>query len=186
MQANSKTSSANSSASVFENGVDSQVAMENRLEVLRVLSTSIIEEVESDPTTAVPPLRLPDRSQPGLIVQAARDIADGLDATALVTFTLSGNTVRRLARLHPRRPLIAITPSPAIRNQLALSWGTQPHLVTHVDSSEEMLRIVDQTVLAIGGFAPGDGVVIVAGAPPHTIGLTDLLRVHRLGANDRT
>ena len=83
-------------------------------------------------------------------------------------------------------PCIAITPSPAIRNQLALSWGTQPHLVTHVDSSEEMLRIVDQTVLAIGGFAPGDGVVIVAGAPPHTIGLTDLLRVHRLGANHRT
>jgi pyruvate kinase len=63
----------------------------------------IIEEVESDPTTAVPPLRRPDRTQPGLLVQAARDIADGLDATALVAFTLSGNTVRRLARLHPHR-----------------------------------------------------------------------------------
>ena len=58
--------------------------------------------------------------------QAARDIADGLDATALVAFTLSGNTVRRLARLHPRRPLIAITPNPEVRNQLALSWGTEP------------------------------------------------------------
>jgi pyruvate kinase len=136
------------------------------LETVRTMAR-IIEEVESDPTTAVPPLRLPDRSQPGLLVQAARDIADGLGATALVAFTLSGNTVRRLARLHPRRPLIAITPSPAIRNQLALSWGTQPHLVTDVDSSDEMLRIVDQTVLAIGGCTPGDRVVIVAGAPPH-------------------
>ena len=38
---------------------------------------------------------------PGLLVQAARDIADGLDAAALVAFTLSGNTVRRLARLRP-------------------------------------------------------------------------------------
>ena len=47
MQVNSKTGSVNRAASVFENGVDSQVAMENRLEVLRVLSTSIIEEVES-------------------------------------------------------------------------------------------------------------------------------------------
>ena len=76
----------------------------------------IIEEVESDPTAAVPPLRRADRTQPGLLVPArARDIADcrradGLDATALVAFTLSGNTVRRLARLHPGRPLIAITP----------------------------------------------------------------------------
>ena len=71
----------------------------------------IIEEAESDPTSAVPPLRLPDRTQPGLLVQAARDIADGLDANALVAFTLSGNTVRRLARLHPRH-FVAITPIP--------------------------------------------------------------------------
>jgi pyruvate kinase len=91
------------------------------------------------------------RTQPGLLVQAAREIADGLDATALVAFTLSGNTVRRLARLHPRRPLIAITPSPAVRNQLALSWGTQPLLVPGVDSSDAMIRIVDQAVLAIDG-----------------------------------
>jgi pyruvate kinase len=93
------------------------------LETVRTMAR-IIEEVESDPTTTVPPLRLPDRTQPGLLVQAARDIADGLDAAVLVAFTLSGNTVRRLARLHPRRPLVAITPDPAIRNQLALSWGT--------------------------------------------------------------
>jgi pyruvate kinase len=31
------------------------------------------------------------------------------------------------------------------------------------------------------GFARGDVVVIVAGAPPHTVGVTDLLRVRRLG-----
>ena len=49
-----------------------------------------------------------------------------------------------------------------------------------------MVRVVDQAVLALDGYARGDGVVIVAGAPPHTIGVTDLLRVHRLGADDRT
>ena len=67
-----------------------------------------------------------------------------------------------------------------MRNQLALSWGTEPVLVAEVESSEGMVRIVDQTVLAMDGFSRGD-VVIVAGAPPHTIGVTDLLRVHRLG-----
>jgi pyruvate kinase len=49
-----------------------------------------------------------------------------------------------------------------------------------------MVRIVDQAVLALDGFVRGEGVVIVAGAPPHTIGLTDLFRVHRLGAGDTT
>jgi hypothetical protein len=79
------------------------------IETVRTMAR-IIEEVEFDPVVAVPPLRQADRTQPSLLSHAARDIADGRDAKALVAFTLSGNTVRRLARLHPRRPLIAITP----------------------------------------------------------------------------
>ena len=146
----------------------------------------IIEEVESDSAVTVPPLRQADRTQPGLLSHAARDIADGRDAKALVAFTLSGNTVRRLARLHPRRTLIAITPVAAVRNQLAMSWGTHALLVPDAQSAEEMVRLVDQAVLAMDGFTPGDEVVIVAGAPPHTIGLTDLLRVYRLGADTAT
>ena len=155
------------------------------IETVRTMAR-IIEEVESDSVVEVPPLRQADRTQPGLLSHAARDIADGRDAKALVAFTLSGNTVRRLARLHPRRPLIAITPVAAVRNQLAMSWGTQALLVPDAQSAEEMVRLVDQAVLAVDGFAPGDEVVIVAGAPPHTIGLTDLLRVYRLGADTAT
>jgi pyruvate kinase len=155
------------------------------IETVRTMAR-IIEEVESDSGVAVPPLRQADRTQPGLLSHAARDIADGRDAKALVAFTLSGNTVRRLARLHPRRPLIAITPVAAVRNQLAMSWGTHALLVPDARSAEEMVRLVDQAVLAVDGFSPGDEVVIVAGAPPHTIGLTDLLRVYRLGAGTTT
>ena len=68
-----------------------------------------------------------------------------------------------------------------MRDQLALSWGTHAVLAPDVTSAENMVRIVDDTALTVEGFTRGDVVVIVAGAPPHTIGLTDLLRVHRLG-----
>lgn len=93
---------------------------------------------------------------------------------------LSGNTVRRLARLHPRQPLVALTPVREVRDQLALSWGTRAVLVPDVASAEDMVRVVDEALLA-RGFARGDVVVIVAGAPPHTVGVTDLLRIRRLG-----
>ena len=141
----------------------------------------IIEEAESDRSGLVPALREADHTQPGLLAQAALAIGDGLDAKALVAFTLSGNTVRRLARLHPRQPLVALTPVREVRDQLALSWGTRAVLVPDVASAEDMVRVVDEALLAMDGFARGDVVVIVAGAPPHTIGLTDLLRVRRLG-----
>jgi pyruvate kinase len=145
----------------------------------------IIEEAESDRSGLVPglcprPLGEADRTQPGLLAQAALAVGDGLDAKALVAFTLSGNTVRRVARLHPRQPLVALTPVRQVRDQLALSWGTRAVLVPDVASAEDMVRVVDDALLA-SDFAVGDRVVIVAGAPPHAIGVTDLLRVRRLG-----
>ena len=141
----------------------------------------IVEAAESDRSGLVPALRETDRTQPGLLSQAALTVADGLDAKAVVAFTLSGNTVRRLARLHPVESLVALTPVHEVRDQLALSWGTTAVLVSDVASAEDMVQVVDETLLAMDTFTRGDIVVIVAGAPPHTVGVTDLLRVHRLG-----
>ena len=47
MQANGKIRTTPRPASIMESGIDSEIALENRLEVLRVLSNSILEEVES-------------------------------------------------------------------------------------------------------------------------------------------
>jgi pyruvate kinase len=144
----------------------------------------IIEEVESDPFADVPPLGNLSRTQPGLITQAARDIGEGLPAKALVAFTQSGDTVRRLARLHPKLPILAFTPAPSVRSQLALTWGVETFLVPPVESTDAMIRLVDHAVLSIGRYQPGDVVVVVAGSPPSTVGSTNLLRVRRLGAED--
>jgi pyruvate kinase len=144
----------------------------------------VIEEVESDPVIGPPPLgRLP-RTRPGLITQAARDIGDGLGVKALVAFTQSGDTVRRLARLHPRRPILAFTPEPAVRSRLALTWGTETFLVPPVDSTDALVRAVDEEMLAMNRFVPNDEIVLTAGSPPGTVGSTNLLRVHRLGTDD--
>jgi pyruvate kinase len=146
--------------------------------------TRIVEAVESEPVAVVPPLRHPARTQGDLLAQSARDIAEGLGARALVAFTQSGDTVRRLARLHPRLPLLAFTPIPAIRNQLALSWGAESFLVPPVGSTDAIMRQVDEAMMALDRCQPGDLVVIVAGSPPGTVGSTNLIRVHRLFADD--
>ena len=58
----------------------------------------------------MPPLTHVPRTKRGVISYAARDIGERLNAKALVAFTQSGDTVRRLARLHTRLPLLAFTP----------------------------------------------------------------------------
>jgi pyruvate kinase len=134
--------------------------------------------------STVRPLGRVPRTQSGLVSQAARDIGEGLGAKALVAFTQSGDTVRRLARLHPRLPLLAFTPVPAVRSQLAITWGTETFLVPQVESTDAMIRLVDDALLSIGRLAQGDVVVVVAGSPPATVGTTNLIRVHRLGEED--
>jgi pyruvate kinase len=143
----------------------------------------IIEAVEAGPVN-VPPLNHVPRTKRGVISYAARDIGERLNAKALVAFTQSGDTVRRLARLHTHLPLLAFTPEENVRSQLALTWGTETFLVPKVDSTDQMVRQVDQAMLSIGRYQPGDLVVIVAGSPPGTVGSTNLIRVHRLGEED--
>ena len=144
---------------------------------------NIIEAAEDGPAT-VPPLNHVPRTKRGVLSYAARDIGERLSARALVAFTQSGDTVRRLARLHTRLPLLAFTPTPEVRSQLAMSWGVETFLVDFVHSTDAMVRQVDHAILSIDRFQRGDLVVIVAGSPPGTVGSTNLIRVHRLGEED--
>ncbi len=152
------------------------------IETVQTMSR-IVEAVEAD-TLTVPPLTHVPRTKRGVISYAARDIGERLNAKALVAFTQSGDTVRRLARLHTRLPLLAFTPEASVRSQLALTWGTETFLVPKVDSTDQMVRQVDISMLSIGRYQTGDLVVIVAGSPPGTVGSTNLIRVHRLGEED--
>jgi pyruvate kinase len=143
----------------------------------------IVEAVEAG-STEPPPLSHVPRTKRGVISYAARDIGERLNAKALVAFSQSGDTVRRLARLHTRLPLLAFTPEESVRSQLALTWGTETFLVPSVETTDQMVRQVDQAMLSLGRSERGDTVVIVAGSPPGTVGSTNLIRVHRLGEED--
>jgi pyruvate kinase len=152
------------------------------IEVVQTMGR-IIEAVETD-SPVVPPLTHVPRTKRGVISYAARDIGERLNAKALVAFTQSGDTVRRLARLHTRLPLLAFTPEDCVRSQLSMTWGTTTQIVPRVESTDQMIQQVDHSMLEMGKYQKGDLVVIVAGSPPGTVGSTNLIHVHRLGEDD--
>ncbi|MCW2919388.1 MAG: pyruvate kinase [Actinomycetia bacterium] len=117
----------------------------------------------------------------GAIARAAAEVGAIVDAKALVAFTMSGETARRLSRYRSPIPLLAFTAVQATRSQLALVWGVETFIVPHVNHTDEMVRQVEQSLLEIGRCQKGDKVVIVAGSPPGTPGSTNALRVHRIG-----
>jgi pyruvate kinase len=115
------------------------------------------------------------------IARAAGEVGSVVGARALVAFTMTGETARRLARHRCPIPLLAFTTEPATRSQLALTWGVETFLVPPVAHSDDMVRQVEAALLDVGRCGKGDRVVIVAGSPPGTPGRTNALRVHRIG-----
>ncbi|PRQ12635.1 pyruvate kinase [Corynebacterium sp. 13CS0277] len=139
----------------------------------------IVKAAETD--GEVPPLSHMPRTKRGVISYAARDIAERLNAKALVAFTTSGDTAKRLSRLHSHLPLLVFTPNQAVRSQLALTWGAQTFLTPEVADTDEMMRQVDSQLLAMPEYKRDDMMVVVAGTPPGVSGNTNMIQVHNLG-----
>jgi pyruvate kinase len=153
-----------------------------RYPVLAVDTMAKIVATTEAGSFAVPRLQHDPRTHGGALTVAASQIARAIGAKALVAFTQTGDTVRRLSRLQCDLPLLAFTPVPEVRDQLAFSWGVETFLMPFVQHTDDMFRQVDQALLGLGRGNPGDLVVIVAGSPPGTPGGTNTLRVHQLGS----
>jgi pyruvate kinase len=150
--------------------------------VLTVSTMAKIVQTTEAGSFSVPRLQHDPRTHGGALTVAASQIATAIGAKALVAFSQTGDTVRRLSRLHCQLPLLAFTPEQSVRDQLALSWGVESYLVPFVQHTDDMFRQVDQALLGLGRANPGDYVVVVAGSPPGTPGSTNTLRVHQLGS----
>ncbi len=88
----------------------------------------IITSVEASGTEVRGLMHNP-RTSSGAIVKAAKDIGDALGAVALVAFTQTGDTARRLSRLQPAQRLLVFTPVEQVQRQMALIWGAEAQLV---------------------------------------------------------
>ncbi|WP_229075230.1 pyruvate kinase [Actinoplanes sp. DH11] len=150
--------------------------------VLTVSTMAKIVSTTEAGSIGVPRLQHDPRTHGGALTVAASQIARNIGAKALVAFSQTGDTVRRLGRLHCDLPLYAFTPVPEVRNTLALSWGVETFLTDFVEHTDDMFRQVDAKMLGLGLAKPGDYVVVVAGSPPNAPGSTNTLRVHQLGS----
>ncbi|WP_370085515.1 pyruvate kinase [Streptacidiphilus sp. MAP12-16] len=138
------------------------------------------EELLSQGLQPLNPGRKP-RTQGGSVARAACELGDFLGAKALVAFTKSGDTARRLSRYRSPIPVLAFTPDTATRNQLALSWGVDAYVTPQVGTTDAMVDQVDDAVYQLGRYATGDTLIVTAGSPPGVAGTTNMLRVHHLG-----
>lgn len=104
-------------------------------------------------------------------------VAEEIEASAIVSTTLSGWTAQQIARYRPKAPILAVSPSAHTQRRLALVWGVDCVLVPQFPDTDTMLIKTAETLREYG-FRPGDRVVITAGVPFGTSGQTNLIKVH--------
>jgi pyruvate kinase len=103
-----------------------------------------------------------------------------LKAKAIVAFTQSGSTARRVSKYRPHVPILAITPDREIAGRLSLCWGVRAFAIPAPPSIDEYFVFGANLARDTGIAFPGDLVVITGGLPVGTSGTTNLLKVQQV------
>ncbi len=122
----------------------------------------------------------PDPTTADALAEAAKNIAATVDAVAIICFTTSGSTARRIARERPGVPLLVLTPSLQTARRLGLLWGTHAVHTRDVESFEDMVGKSKRMALRHNMAKAGDRVIVMAGVPFRTPGSTNVLHVVRI------
>ena len=103
---------------------------------------------------------------------------------AVVVFTDSGSTARRVARERPQTPLMVLTPSTRTARKVALLWGAHAVTTRDIGSFEEMVAKGKRMALRHGFGEAGSKLIMVAGVPFGVPGATNLLHVVTLTGDE--
>jgi pyruvate kinase len=113
----------------------------------------------------------------GAMSNAACDLAEALRAAAILVPTFTGRTANAVARLRPRRPIVALTHMDWAMRQLALEWGVTPLLISERPDVEDLWRTSIDAAREAGLVQTGDRVVITAGTAVNIPGSTNVIKV---------
>src|SRR3954447_24482347 len=113
----------------------------------------------------------------GAMSNAACDVAEALRAKAILVPTYRGKTASSVARLRPRRAIIALTHIDWAYRQMALEWGVTPMLIPEAPDVEELWTSSIRAAREAGYIDVGDRVVITAGTQVNLPGSTNVIKV---------
>jgi pyruvate kinase len=128
----------------------------------------------------IPSLEHPPTERGDAIARAAAAVGSTTSASALVAFTRTGTTARRLSALRHPLPLLVFTPDVEVQRQLTLSWGIESFVAPTAATTDEMIDAVNRAVRERYRPRAGETVVVVAGTPPGGPGGTNTIRVHEV------
>nr|MBA3433027.1 pyruvate kinase [Actinomycetota bacterium] len=106
---------------------------------------------------------------------AACDLAEALAAKAILVPTFTGRTASAVARLRPRRPIVALTHVVGSLQHMAIEWGVTPLVIPESSDVDDLWRSSIEAAREAGIVDTGDRVVLTAGTAVNIPGSTNVI-----------
>jgi pyruvate kinase len=114
------------------------------------------------------------------IAHATVTTAHDLNARAILTVSLRGQTARLISKYRPACPIICCTLSERVCRQMNLSWGVTPLIIDKQEHTDALFAAAVEAAKNAGLVTTDDVVVITAGIPLGVSGTTNLMKVEKI------
>jgi len=153
------------------------------IEVIKAMR-SIVMEIEKEPHIFHRNVAFmsdtPERHVTDAICYNACDLAERVEASAIVTMTFSGYTAYKVASQRPKALIYVFTGNRQIIGQLALCWGVEAFHYDKMISTDHTISDVKTLLQREGKVQEGDYVIHVASMPIAEAGMSNMLKISRI------
>ena len=109
-------------------------------------------------------MKTSQRTKNDAIAISVADTSMTLDVAAVIAFTQSGNTARRISKYRPKASVIAVTFDERTQRSLAMNWGVTT-VLSEVANNQNNECELARTIAKEHGIKDGETIILVAGYP---------------------
>lgn len=114
------------------------------------------------------------------ICESAVQLADAVDAKAIVTITQSGYTAFKISSQRPKANIFVFTDNRRILNMISLIWGVRGYFYDDQTSTSKSINDLKETLLKEGHIKKGDYFLNINSTPIEAKGKSNTLRLDKV------
>ncbi len=116
------------------------------------------------------------------ILLSVKDIAYDPDVKAIIVFSNSGKSAKLVSAMRPAAKIVTISPNINVSRQVSLLWGVQSINSRDANGWKDMMSISKEIIRKLKFIKKNDFVVITAGLPFGKAGMTNMIRLYKVGS----
>ena len=116
------------------------------------------------------------------ILLSVKDISYNSNVKAIIVFSNSGKSAKLVSAMRPAAKILTISPNINVSRQVSLLWGVQSITSRDARDWKDMMSISKEIIKKIKFIKKNDFVVITAGLPFGKAGMTNMIRLYKVGS----